>query len=96
MSLSERDYLRVRQAAEYAGISISHWRARIQREFPPAVFYGKLLYRKVDVQRFIESKAKWPQPLPDGRVRASKGSRNGSPENRLVALHGMRMKDSGG
>jgi hypothetical protein len=67
VNLAGKDYFTVAEAAEYAGISVSHWRARIQREFPPGEFYGKLIYRKVDVQRFIESKVKWPQPMPTER-----------------------------
>lgn len=48
--LAGKDYFTVEEAADYAGISYSHWRARIQREFPPGEFYGKLLYRKADVE----------------------------------------------
>jgi hypothetical protein len=33
--LAGKVYFTVQEAAEYAGISVSHWRARIQREFPP-------------------------------------------------------------
>jgi hypothetical protein len=58
--LAGRDYLTVAQAADYACISVSHWRARIQREFPPGLFFGKLIYRRCDVQRFIEMHAQWP------------------------------------
>jgi len=50
--LAGKDYLTVEQAAEYAGLSYSHWRARIQRIFPPGVFYGKRIYRKSDVESF--------------------------------------------
>lgn len=59
--LAGKDYFTVPEAAEYAGISVSHWRARIQREFPPGEFYGKLIYRRTDVQRFIDSRPGKPR-----------------------------------
>lgn len=65
MNLAGKDYFTVPEAAEYACISLSQWRAKVQREFPPGVFYGKLVYRRVDVQRFMESKTRWPRPSPE-------------------------------
>ena len=41
--LAGKDYFTVAEAAAYAGVSYSHWRARIQPDFPPAEFFGKLL-----------------------------------------------------
>lgn len=73
--LAGKDYFTVPEAAEYAGISVSHWRARIQRKFPPGMFYGKLLYRKADVQQFIESEIRWPRSTPAASVGTSTGSR---------------------
>lgn len=64
MRLAGKDYFTVPEAAEYACISVSHWRAKIQRIFPPGEFYGKLIYRRADVQRFIESKVRWPGATP--------------------------------
>jgi hypothetical protein len=98
-TLAGKDYLTVAEAADYAGISLSHWRSRVQREFPPGVFYGKLLYRRADVQQFIESKVKWPQSIGEERgskrLRTSNGlNTGGNGENRLVALHRKRLRDS--
>jgi hypothetical protein len=56
INLAGKDYFTVREAAAYACVSYSHWRARIQREFPAADFCGKLIYRRADVQRYIEQK----------------------------------------
>jgi hypothetical protein len=58
--LAGKDYFTVREAAEYACVSYSHWRARVQREFPPGEFKGKLLYRRADVARYIEQNTHWP------------------------------------
>lgn len=58
--LAGKDYFTVREAAAYAGISYSHWRDRVQREFPPGIFKGKLIYRRVDVQRYVEQNTSWP------------------------------------
>jgi hypothetical protein len=64
MNLAGKDYFTVREAAEYACISLSQWRARVQPAFPPGLFFGKLIYRRTDVQRFVETQARWPgQPL---------------------------------
>jgi len=60
-----KDYLTVREAAAYAGISFSHWRARVQREFPAGEFCAKLLYRRADVQRYIEQNTRWPRASDD-------------------------------
>lgn len=35
MNLASKDYFTVPEAAYYAGISYSHWRARVQPVFPP-------------------------------------------------------------
>ena len=70
-----KDYFTVRQAATYAGVSYSHWRARIQPEFPPGEFFGRLIYRRADVQRFLEEKARWPQSIGVGTPRTSTGPR---------------------
>ncbi len=43
------DYFTVSQAASYVGISPSQWRQRVQRQFPPGVFFGKQIYRRKDV-----------------------------------------------
>ena len=74
-SLAGKDYFTVPEAAYYAGISISHWRTHVQREFPPGEFYGKLLYRRSDVQRFIESKIKWPRSTDEAIAKSSTGRR---------------------
>jgi hypothetical protein len=65
INLAGKDYFTVREAAAYAGVSYSQWRERIQREFPPAEFCGKLIYRRADVQRFIEQNTQWPRPYDD-------------------------------
>ena len=56
--LAGKDYFTVEQAADYSGICLSHWKARVQPEFPPGVFKGKLLYRRVDVARYVETSVK--------------------------------------
>lgn len=58
--LAGKDYFTVREAATYAGVSYSHWRSKIQPGFPPGEFFGRLLYRRVDVARFLEQRIKWP------------------------------------
>ena len=65
ITLASKDYLTVPEAAEYACISVSHWRARVQPEFPPGEFCGKLIYRKADVARYIEMKVRWPGAKPE-------------------------------
>lgn len=35
MNLAGKDYFTVPEAAEYAGVSYSHWRDKVQKEFPP-------------------------------------------------------------
>jgi hypothetical protein len=65
ISLAGKDYLTVAEAAEYACISVSRWRARVQREFPPGEFCGKLIYRRVDVQRYVEGNVRWPRATPE-------------------------------
>lgn len=67
MELAGKDYFRVEEAAEYACISVSHWRAQVQPIFPPGLFYGRLLYRKSDVQRFIEQRVRWPIDVHEER-----------------------------
>jgi hypothetical protein len=71
VNLAGKDYLTVPEAAEYAGISVSHWRARVQRVFPPGRFCGKLIYRRVDVQRFVEANTLWPHPESTDAARPS-------------------------
>jgi hypothetical protein len=66
--LAGKDYFTVREAAAYACTSYSHWRARIQPEFPAGEFMGKLIYRRIDVQRFIEQRAHWPQAPAAARM----------------------------
>ena len=73
--LAGKDYFTVYEAAAYAGISYSHWRARIQPYFPPGEFFGKLLYRRADVQRFIEENARWPLSTGAAVRRISTGPR---------------------
>jgi hypothetical protein len=51
--LAGKDYFTVEEAAAYACISVSHWRAKIQPVFPPAMFFGKLIYRRRDVEDFL-------------------------------------------
>ena len=57
--LAQREYLTVREAAEFARVGYSTWRQKVQPIFPPGVFLGKRLYRRTDVQAFIEQAAKW-------------------------------------
>lgn len=66
MDLSGKDYFTVEQAAEYACISFSHWRAKVQPEFPPGEFKGKLVYRRADVMRYVEENTKWPAIAENG------------------------------
>ena len=65
MNLAGKDYFTVPEAAHYAGISISHWRARVQPVFPPGQLHGKYIYRRTDVQRYIEQTTHWPSTAPD-------------------------------
>jgi hypothetical protein len=76
--LAGKDYFTVEEAADYAGISYSHWRAKVQGAFPPGTFYGKLLYRRADVQRFIEQHARWPQSIPGENAGISTGRKTAS------------------
>lgn len=71
--LAGKDYFTVKEAAEYAGVSYSHWRDRVQKEFPPGLFFGKLLYRRADVQRFIENNTRWPQSIGGANQPTSTG-----------------------
>src|SRR6185312_16283479 len=57
----EVKYLTVREAARIAKISYSHWRKTVQPEFPPGVFQGRLIYRRSDVERYLEQRTTWPQ-----------------------------------
>ena len=50
MNLSGKDYFTIDEAAEYACISTSHWRAKVQPQFPPGLFFGKQIYRRADVE----------------------------------------------
>jgi hypothetical protein len=64
INLAGKDYFTVREAAAYACISIGQWRARVQPEFPAGKFCGKLVYRRVDVERYFEQNTRWPR-APD-------------------------------
>lgn len=57
LSLAGKDYFTVEEAAEYAGLSYSHWRRSVRPVFEPAEFFGKHIYRRCDVDRFIALKA---------------------------------------
>jgi len=59
LRIGNKDYLTVREAAEYMCVSYSHFRAKIQSKFPPKKFEGKLLYRRSDLQRLIEMGDEW-------------------------------------
>jgi hypothetical protein len=50
--LAEHDYLTVKMAAKYAGLSYSHWQRSVRPIFPPGNFYGRLIYRRADVDFF--------------------------------------------
>jgi len=55
ISLLGKDYFTQTEAAHYCGMSISQFRAIAPSEgIVPAKFGGKLLYRRVDLQRAIE------------------------------------------
>jgi 5-methylcytosine-specific restriction endonuclease McrA len=62
--LACKDYFTVREAAAYAGISYSQWRARIQPNFPPGEFFGVKIYRRTDVARRFD-----PEFLDQRRIR---------------------------
>ena len=50
------DYLTQKQAARYAGVSLSNFKQKADEYgIFPRRFMGKLLYRKVDIQRAIEN-----------------------------------------
>lgn len=49
-TLAGKDYFTVDEAADYSGVSVSHWRSKIQPQFPPGLFFGKQIYRRRDVE----------------------------------------------
>lgn len=50
------DYLTQKQAARYAGVSLSQFKAKAaEYRILPQRFMGKMLYRKTDIQRAIEN-----------------------------------------
>src|ERR1700745_1579109 len=55
-----REYLSVRQAAQFLGISYSHFRKTVQPIFPAGEFNGRLVYRRVDLRAFMEQNTQWP------------------------------------
>ena len=61
-------FFTVEEAATYMCISISHFRAQVQPEFPPGQFKGKLIYRRADVQRYLEKQALDAAPIPQEMV----------------------------
>jgi hypothetical protein len=61
INLSGKDYFTMREAAAYACISLSQWRARVQPWFPAGKFCGRLIYRRSDVQRYFEQSTRWPE-----------------------------------
>jgi hypothetical protein len=63
-NLAGKDYFTLAEAAEYACISVSHWRAKIQREFPPGEFNGKLLYRRSGTAIHRKQGAMAAVPMP--------------------------------
>jgi hypothetical protein len=73
--LAGRDYFTVEQAADYACISHSHWRARISRKFPPGTFFGKQIYRRTDVERWLEARPRRAMQSTGAHAAASALSR---------------------
>jgi len=52
-----KDYLNVREASIYCGVSESQFRAKAADGFVPSVlFMGKRLYKRADIARAIDSK----------------------------------------
>jgi len=59
INLLGKDYLNERESAHYAGVSYDHFRKHAKRKgILPARVLGKKLYRKVDIQRYIEEEFK--------------------------------------
>jgi hypothetical protein len=72
LDLRGKDYLTEREAAHYAGVSVSQLRAhRAAYGIMPGRFMGKLLYRRVDLQRAIENA--WQPSARAGATGASTG-----------------------
>jgi len=58
-NLLGKDYFNEKEAAHYAGVSYDHFRKHAKRKgILPARVLGKKLYRKADLQRFIEGEFK--------------------------------------
>jgi hypothetical protein len=55
-----REYFTVRMAADFMGISYSHFRKTVQPYFPPGEFAGRLVYRRDDLRAYMEQNTKWP------------------------------------
>lgn len=84
MSYEWKDYLTVKEAASYAGVSYSQFRKLAPRMgLLPISFMGRLLYRKADLRRVIEEGAAWQHTTSiTGRGtssgdRTGKGTKNG-------------------
>lgn len=60
MDLAGKDYFTAQEAASYCCVSFSQFRAKsVEMGILPFKFMGKLVYRRSDLQRAIESEAKW-------------------------------------
>ena len=58
ISVLGKDYLTLDEAAFYAGVSSSQFRARAKTYgIHPRKFMGKMLYRKADIQQAIEQES---------------------------------------
>ena len=56
MNLS-KDFLTIPEAAEYCGVSVSHFRREIKDSLIPSViFMGKRLFKRDDLRKAIEGK----------------------------------------
>ena len=61
-TLEGKDYFTTKEAAVYCCVSFSQFRAKSKElNLLPFKFMGKQLYRRVDLQRAIETEAKWQQ-----------------------------------
>jgi excisionase family DNA binding protein len=68
INLAGKDYFTAEEAAEYAGMFYAKWRSIVLPRFPPGLFLGKAIYRRRDVQRFIEENSSWPEPSEDDDI----------------------------
>jgi hypothetical protein len=74
MDLSGKDYISRKEAAHYCCVSESQFeRKEVEYGIPCIPFMGKLIYRRVDLQRLIESE--WQQYY--GATRPGTGSASG-------------------